>query len=78
MKQATEPGFYWDPDGNREVEIRAGLVRPDGHPDVLRCPTIFTDVNVEDPAPPAPPPPPPPRPAKAAKADQGAPAAPGT
>lgn len=51
MKQATEPGFYWDPKANQEVEIRAGQVRPDGHQDVLRCPTIFRDVDIEEPAP---------------------------
>lgn len=51
MKQAVEPGFYWDPKAKAEVEIRAGQVRPDNHQDVLRCPTIFRDVDIEEPAP---------------------------
>ena len=71
MKQAFQPGFYWDPETGREVEIRSGVVRPDGHADVVRCPAIFRDITVvEEPQAPAPPKPAPPRarPARSAAA----------
>ena len=55
MKQAFQPGFYWNPETGQEVEIRSGVVRPDGHADVVRCPAIFRDITVvEEPQAPAP------------------------
>ena len=48
MQQAVEPGFYWDPKAKQEVEIRAGQVRPDNHQDVLRCPSIWRPVDIEE------------------------------
>jgi hypothetical protein len=47
VKQAVQPGFYAADDGT-EVEIRSGMVRADNHRDVLRCPTIFRDISIED------------------------------
>jgi len=47
MKQAFQPGFYGNADGT-EVEIRSGVIRPDGHRDVQRCPSIFRDVDIEE------------------------------
>ncbi len=63
MKQAIQPGFYAADDGT-EVEVRSGVVRADNHRDVLRCPTIFRDISIEDVAAAAPKtaPPPPPEP----------------
>lgn len=47
MKQASQPGFYEADDGT-EVYVPAGVVRSDGHPDVLRVPQIFRDLPEED------------------------------
>lgn len=49
MRQATQPAFYTTADGS-EVFIKAGTVRPDGHPDVQHVPGIFRPVDIEEPS----------------------------